>query len=86
MWGLKCEKQLTGNNIIKKKCFLKLFDINSCSFVHSELNKSEYLVHTISVQCLLLDRTTLDCVVRSTAMRRTPPNASEHRRNSTGCL
>ena len=47
---------------------------------------SEYLVHTISVQCLLLDHTTLDCVVRSTAMRRTPPNASEHRRNSTGCL
>ena len=34
---------------------------------------SEYLVHTISVQCLLLDHTTLDCVVRSTDMRRTPP-------------
>ena len=48
--------------------------------------ESEYLVHTISVQCLLLDGTTLDSVVRSTAMRRTPPNASEHRRNSAGCL
>ena len=48
--------------------------------------ESEYLVHTISVQCLLLDGTTLDSVVRSTAMRRTPPNTSEHRRNSTGCL
>ena len=46
----------------------------------------KYLLHTISVQSLLLDRTTLDCLVRSTAMRRTPPNASEHRRNSTGCL
>ena len=34
--------------------------------------ESEYLVHTISVQCLLLDGTTLDSVVRSTAMRRTP--------------
>ena len=32
---------------------------------------SEYLVHTISVQCLLLDHTTLDYVVRCVERLRT---------------
>ena len=69
-----------------------LSSLTNLKWLHTALRfalfiaESEYLVHTISVQCLLLDGTTLDSVVRSTAMRRTPPNTSEHRRNSTGCL
>ena len=42
--------------------------------------ESEYLVHTIYVQCLLLNRTTLDCVVRLqlyVERLRTLPNTAE---------
>ena len=65
-----------------------LSSLTNLKWLHTALRfalfiaESEYLVHTISVQCLLLDGTTLDSVVRSTAMRRTPPNASERFRTS----